>query len=1453
MKQTSVKDAEQANKARPTPAETVSSPLQGPLPLLLHRATLAPDSINAADASQLQRAIGNRAVGRLAASQGSTLPKNGNTHRPFLQRILQRNNGVVTRALHTTRATIQPKLTLGPVGDQYEQEADQVAAQVVRRVFAQRGEGQEAVMAKPVQGVRRVVGKALMAKSAIPRQRQSNGPDEEVVQAQTHDTTGGDLLSTQLERAIDSARNGGQPLTDDLRQPMESAFDADFGAVKLHTDAQSDTLNKSIQARAFTTGRDIFFRQGEYNPGSNDGQELLAHELTHVVQQTNPPVSQRVQRVGDPPTAQERKYALTTMFRLNTVREVHQTPEGRAQALSNFFFADARPKDSVESLEMVAGLLSGPSISEFFPTDRLTQEIENLFGQEADSPRAYYLISMLSAGNQTPVGEPSLTAQLLMSTGLVLRASVSADRKEIVNLIEVAPWEQLNEVIESGYRDAILSRIERAFGVKTATYLSRKLDVADATERAQSQIPGEQLRVSDVVPELVALLELIVSEARGVRKSRQLTSEASITRLQSWIEQLQTRFPRGWQTILRAIPESPQVNAFFQGHEISDRHKNYILSLFGRGDAQQWETATPAGNLAAYLEKKAGKSEHWYRNKGWHWTTLLQKIEAMDMDDRLEYLALIYGVSPDDLEQGVGREDAINYLKIHLSERGVPLDKLELIARAFRFGAADHSTEARGTYNRLKKKVAQKTSKRSTILKLVYKLRPDEYLQVRQDNTLIELIKGKLEVHSNEWRSVETLLNLGPFAEDMPDRLKAQDQESPAREYTKNLVMMRPEYWSALLARELGKPARSWSRNEIMSLVARAYNTAAQVEALPDNTDNYPDTIPNTVLPVSTIDFMNDIVSGLDNDSAARLSSETVLRPAHLALEEGRPVSREERIAAARNRNLRQRLRAVRGYHLRPSAVVKAIQETQGRQLLTEWTNFQEFIDLKQAYDGAQVGVAKQRVKERLRLWVPELDADLLFQLRHALPKDAFINLHKDFLFRLADAIESDDLYREAMEEEGRHADSLEAERLRSIARLYREQAVDTGWQLEYFSAKASERREAKRTLVGRLRGVHDEIRDKGVGQEREGLDQEQLAGQLAEAGELLERRTEAFESLKDQAVEWTMFAISVLIGIAVSVATMGSAAPLIAAGLTAQAAQFILALSATLLATTLKELIKDQLVGALNNDREIVYNVVKSMALASATVGAGEISGLIGDTGFLDHLSEVEQAWADKFANVSPVEVFLRTVTDKVFEGLTAVEPKDKPFASWRDARNAGIAYVGDTVFDALLKGTFDMMATKASGAIPESSYAVDDEGEAWIPDLEKAGAGVLAVIAGENFATAQNYSVAEQDAILVKLIEDFGIETVKARIRQAFPYAWGENPSQEKEEKEEQVGGLQQELAEAHVHPRHLELRVDVLIEVRRAIRRDEERLNQEEQDLEDESTEEEVERQERQALAI
>jgi hypothetical protein len=164
-------------------------------------------------------------------------------------------------------APIQAKLTIGEPGDKYEEEADTVAAQVVSQINTpQPQETPASETVQPYQDIQPKISPKFMV------QRQS--------------AEGGISASPEIESSIEGARGSGQPLADSIREPMEGAFGADFGGVKVHTDATSDQLNQSIQAKAFTTGEDIFFRSGTYDPGSQGGQELIAHELTHVVQQT---------------------------------------------------------------------------------------------------------------------------------------------------------------------------------------------------------------------------------------------------------------------------------------------------------------------------------------------------------------------------------------------------------------------------------------------------------------------------------------------------------------------------------------------------------------------------------------------------------------------------------------------------------------------------------------------------------------------------------------------------------------------------------------------------------------------------------------------------------------------------------------------------------------------------------------------------------------------------------------------------------------------------------------------------------------------------------------------------------------------------------------------------------------------------------------------------------------
>ena len=105
------------------------------------------------------------------------------------------------------------------------------------------------------------------------------------IQSASGNQAAGDLLENRLAPRLQNARSAGQPLPEDLRSRYEAQFGADFNAVQVHTAGPAASLTRTLGARAFTHGQDIFFSQGRYNPDTPSGQGLLAHELAHVAQQ----------------------------------------------------------------------------------------------------------------------------------------------------------------------------------------------------------------------------------------------------------------------------------------------------------------------------------------------------------------------------------------------------------------------------------------------------------------------------------------------------------------------------------------------------------------------------------------------------------------------------------------------------------------------------------------------------------------------------------------------------------------------------------------------------------------------------------------------------------------------------------------------------------------------------------------------------------------------------------------------------------------------------------------------------------------------------------------------------------------------------------------------------------------------------------------------------------------
>jgi hypothetical protein len=107
-------------------------------------------------------------------------------------------------------------------------------------------------------------------------------------------------VSSNLAAEIKSSRSSGMPLPPSVRRFMEPRFGLDFGHVRMHVGDKASKLNREVQAKAFTLGSDIFFGEGQFKPESSEGRELIAHELTHTVQQGPKAPESRVHRSLQP-------------------------------------------------------------------------------------------------------------------------------------------------------------------------------------------------------------------------------------------------------------------------------------------------------------------------------------------------------------------------------------------------------------------------------------------------------------------------------------------------------------------------------------------------------------------------------------------------------------------------------------------------------------------------------------------------------------------------------------------------------------------------------------------------------------------------------------------------------------------------------------------------------------------------------------------------------------------------------------------------------------------------------------------------------------------------------------------------------------------------------------------------------------------------------------------------
>lgn len=232
------------------------------------------------------------------------------------------------------KPTVQTKLSMGKPGDKYEVEADKMADQVVNNKSGdgaiQKKEGEEEVQQKPLASqITPLIQKMGASEEENTQAKLQRKEDEEPVQAKEEEEVQAkgeeeEVQAKGEEEEVQAKANtrhqkgssiegklkkgsGGQQMDSATKAEMEHGFGADFSQVNIHTDGEAQKMSEEIGAQVFTHGNDIYFNKDKYDPNSEKGKHLLAHELTHTIQQKGFHESDMLQRQEKTPTTEPLK------------------------------------------------------------------------------------------------------------------------------------------------------------------------------------------------------------------------------------------------------------------------------------------------------------------------------------------------------------------------------------------------------------------------------------------------------------------------------------------------------------------------------------------------------------------------------------------------------------------------------------------------------------------------------------------------------------------------------------------------------------------------------------------------------------------------------------------------------------------------------------------------------------------------------------------------------------------------------------------------------------------------------------------------------------------------------------------------------------------------------------------------------------------------------------------
>ncbi|MDJ1183605.1 hypothetical protein [Roseofilum casamattae] len=944
--------------------------------------------------------------------------------------------------------------------------------------------------------------------------------------------------------------------------------------------------------------------------------------------------------------------------------------------------------------------------------DRRSPYVEDLVAKRVNYAERVYLDSHL----ETPVGLPSLEAKLLLSTGHV--GTVGVDEQEVVRLIENASTQERKELVrskDSRYNWYFMMRPQ--LSRKTRIYVdaminhARRLkpsEIAGAKDKKQEKRGKER--------EIVGLVKLL--RGNSIFSSRRAKNASqSADRIVEWATR-QTPEIRKYAT-----RRGGKLEKYLDRKMPERRH--YIMGLIAmpghsQGDGSQAEENLPAlrnaHELYLYLESKRLRNSR--KLPGRVWQNLANKIDALGDTGRQEFLRIFKA-----------KKGERASLPLYLIELGIGLDQVQRLSNALAIGS---SAQEGSTLWQIQKWVDGyrlfKTGRQ--LVTLLSQLKGTEYSQLRKNKYLLQKILAEVSFVRNSEKyekKVKDLLGL-----DRNGRLAGTDDVDEAE--VERRVELKPEHWALKIinASKQGLGRHGWSRNGILSLVTQTYYAAKRLQALEGKN---PEAFTRAVL-----GQVNQSRQGRRAINHSRLSA------AKRALRNGTAPTVDARLEGAMFRQIVITRRGQDLFHAgaRTSSILNAIEDARGIELLDQWTNIDEFRELKTKLDSANSEQEKEEIQGQMNGFILDMKPSIRQLLRQRQSAGNFQKIYSAFLNKLADSIDNDATFKKAMQTEGMAATSANAEVLRGSDRLITEDNDNSGWQMNWWSAKGAERREAARGVFRELGSVYTPIKAGQSQQVSEGNSQEDLA----KARQHLDKRARTFNTLKQDVKKKTLFAIGVVLCAACTVATLGLA-PI---GVFA-ASPILISVGLSVIAGGLKAGVEKIFEGNRYGSMDFIATVLQHGILAAVTSGAGELSGVISEAssfmgdltgGITESTSFAEEAgreFADKALNVSAVEVTLRRVAQGIMDRLNAKADEQLSLPG----RKFFVDILVGILYDSIRKTANAMGETRNNIA---AENRVGGEADA-TPILNQLSNKEVGLVVANELLTGQNYGVFEATAL--------------------------------------------------------------------------------------------------------